>query len=744
MTNLDLAHDAWSARRWWRACGMLVLALFALVPRSDAQTSLRYVAVLSSFEQQFSPHNVVDAAFRAELTLRSTEPVQFIEVSLPSTQSPAADADTTLAYLKTTFARHKPDLIVSVGGVAAVFARSHRDRIFPQTPMVFASVDQLLMQGSPLNANEAAVASAIDPARLVDNILQVLPETTTLAVLLGSSRTDATWRDTMMRSFERFKDRVTFVWFEGLPFEDILTRSASLPAHSAILFARLGIDARGLPIVEERALPQLRAVANAPIFGVFHSQLGQGAVGGPVIELDKLGRNTAIVAAQILRGEDPRSLTPAPQPLTGPFFDAAELRKWRISDSRLPAGSTVLFRQPTAWQRYRTQIVVTAVIGLGQTALLLGLWTLHVKRRRADRLLQESETRFRELADTAPVMIWRTNTAKKCTDLNHAWLQFTGRTIEQELGDGWAEGIHPGDAGAAWETYVTAFDRREPFRAEYRLRRFDGVYRWVLDTGAPRFTADGSFVGYTGSAVDVTEHKLAKEALSTLSQRLMHAQEEERARIARDLHDEVCPRIIALSVDLGELRQRLPNDDEGMDCALDEMSRKCGALASDVQALSHRLHSSKVELLGLGGAAASFCRELSGQQNVTIQCRHEGVPRHLPPETALGLLRVLQEALMNAVKHSGVRTFEVALWGTDGFVYLNVIDRGNGFDPEDVLKKHGLGLASMRERVGLIGGQLLVQSRPGHGTTISVTVRIVSRPLPFSGKDFAEQLNRIS
>jgi signal transduction histidine kinase len=206
----------------------------------------------------------------------------------------------------------------------------------------------------------------------------------------------------------------------------------------------------------------------------------------------------------------------------------------------------------------------------------------------------------------------------------------------------------------------------------------------------------------------------------------MYAQEEERARIARDLHDEVCPRIIALSVDLGELRRRLPIDDENVDRALEEMSRQWGALGSDVQALSHRLHSSKVELLGLGEAAASFCRELSTQQGLTIECRHDGVPKHLPPNMALGLLRVLQEALMNAVKHSGVRSFEVALWGADGFVYLNVIDRGIGFDPEDVIKKNGLGLASMRERVGLIGGQLLVQSRPTHGTTISVTVRIAT------------------
>lgn len=252
------------------------LALFALAARSDAQSLPRYVAVLSSFEQQFSPHNVVDAAFRAELTLRSAEPIQFIDVLLPSMQSPLADVDTTLHYLRAMFSRRRPDLIVTVGGVAAVFAQKYRRRLFPESPILFASVDQLFMNGS-FNGNETAVASAIDPGRLVENILQVVPDTRSIAVVLGNSQIKAAWQGAILLAAERFKNRVKIVWFDEMPVDQLLARSASLAPHSAILFAGLGVDGRGVPLVPERVLPQLRTAANAPIFGIFHSQLGQAS-----------------------------------------------------------------------------------------------------------------------------------------------------------------------------------------------------------------------------------------------------------------------------------------------------------------------------------------------------------------------------------------------------------------------------------------------------------------------------------
>jgi signal transduction histidine kinase len=297
-----------------------------------------------------------------------------------------------------------------------------------------------------------------------------------------------------------------------------------------------------------------------------------------------------------------------------------------------------------------------------------------------------------------------------------------------QVGEGWINGIHPDDRDGSLQAYWAAFDRREPFRIENRLRRADGQYRWVLHAGAPRLTSDGAFFGYTGSTVDITEHRLATATLSTLSRRLMQAQEEERRRIARELHDDICQRVAALTMQIAQLMHRLPKDDENLRPSVSELSRKSKDLGTDIQALSHRLHSSKLQLLGLPGAAASFCRELAGQHDVTINFSHEDVPAQLSEETGIGLFRVMQEALMNAVKHSGVHEIDVALHANGSALYLDVVDRGVGFTVDDARLYKGLGLLSMRERLSLLGGELFVKSRPGGGTT--VTARVPHGPSP--------------
>jgi PAS domain S-box-containing protein len=385
----------------------------------------------------------------------------------------------------------------------------------------------------------------------------------------------------------------------------------------------------------------------------------------------------------------------------------------------------VLNRAPSFWEIYKTYILIAIFVLLAQSLAICALVIQRLKRKRAEAELVESEKRFRLVANGAPVMIWMSGPDKLCTYFNQQWLDFTGRPLEAELGDGWSEGVHPADLKICLDTYVAAFDRREPFTIEYRLQRKAGDYRWVLDTGLPRFNADGSFAGYIGSALDVTERKQAEEALAGIGGKLIAAQEHERTRIARELHDDISQQLAFLSVMLDQFRQNPPRSISQIRRRVEGFVKQIADVSESIQALSHRLHSSKLEYLGLLVAMQSFCREFSAQHQVEVNFSHESVPDNVPQEIALCLFRVAQAALMNALKHSGVKSFDVLLHGTHEGVQLVVHDSGVGFDTEQMLSHRGIGLISIRERTRFVNGKLAIHSKPNAGTTIEVEV-----PLP--------------
>ena len=344
--------------------------------------------------------------------------------------------------------------------------------------------------------------------------------------------------------------------------------------------------------------------------------------------------------------------------------------------------------------------------------------------KKAEETLRESETRFRLVADTAPALMWMSGTDKLCNYFNKPWLDFTGRSMEEELGNGWAEGVHPDDMQRCLDVYMQSFDRREKFEMEYRLRHHDGEYRWILDIGVPRLNQDGSFAGYIGTCVDVTERKQAEEALSGMTRKLVEAQEHERARIARELHDDINQRLAMLALELEQLKE-YPSEVESR---VQELRKQTTDISNDVQALSHDLHSSQLEYLGAVAGMKSWCKEFAERQKLEIDFR-SGVSSLLPRELGVSLFRVLQEALQNVLKHSGVRRVEAQLREESGEIHLVVIDSGRGFDVEAAKQGKGLGLTSMRERVRLVNGMISIESKPMGGTTIRVRVPLGSERL---------------
>jgi PAS domain S-box-containing protein len=343
-------------------------------------------------------------------------------------------------------------------------------------------------------------------------------------------------------------------------------------------------------------------------------------------------------------------------------------------------------------------------------------------RKLAEEKLRESEERFRIMADTAPVMVWRAGTDMLCDFFNKPWLEFTGRTIEQEVKNGWSEGIHPDDVQHHLDTYVSSFKARQPFTIEYRLRRADGEYRWVLDKGVPRYTPKGEFAGYIGSCLDITQRKLAEREREELAGRLIEAQEQERSRLARELHDDFNQRLAVLAIDLERCAEIMNDSPSQASQRMLELWNRASEIGADLHTLSHQLHSSTLQSLGLVLGVGAFCNEFAQQQDIQVDFAYENIPRAVPPEIALCLFRIVQEGLRNVKKHSGASRAEVRLEGSDDAIHLLLFDRGAGFDRANSSMHVGLGMRSMEERLRLIGGRFEIQSVPTEGTRIDAWV----------------------
>jgi len=332
--------------------------------------------------------------------------------------------------------------------------------------------------------------------------------------------------------------------------------------------------------------------------------------------------------------------------------------------------------------------------------------------------LREREERFRVVANAAPVMIWMSGPDKLRDYFNQSWLEFTGQPVQAELGNGWVQDIYPEDLEFCLDTCARAFDQRQSWKMQYRLRRNDGEYRWVFDIGVPRFNSDGSFAGYIGSCLDVTERKLAEDALARLSGQLIEAQEKERKRIAREIHDDYNQRLAVLAIDIERLAQNVEEVSAVGGQQLHELFYRVSDLSVDLHSLSHRLHSSTLEGLGLVAGVKAFCTEFTEQNGIQIDFAHDNVPRGIPGDVALCIFRIAQEALRNIKRHSGANSAEVRLEWIGEKLHLSVADRGKGFDSNKPSLHRGIGIQSMEERLRVLGGRLEIYSRPMQGARI--------------------------
>jgi PAS domain S-box-containing protein len=464
----------------------------------------------------------------------------------------------------------------------------------------------------------------------------------------------------------------------------------------------------------------LRAIDSPPVSSPLYLSIQHSA------SADYLRLGQALATERGGTKPNPHSLAFTHGTSAQPNIESRQFHFWNIPETPIPFGALVLYRLAAAWERYDTSIAAGLFLIVAQLLLILGLLRQRNRKRTTEASLRESENRFRSMADIAPALIWMCDKDGNVFYHNSTHLNFTGSKPGVVPGDNWIDYVHPADLRNVLDANARSLERPASFSKEYRLLRRDGVYRWMMDVAAPRRNGDGSFAGFIGSASDITDQKTAQEALHKMSGKLIEAQEKERSRIARELHDDICQRLALLSLELEQTSAGTLMSGAALGARMSEIRQHCTEIAGDLQALSHELHSSKLEYLGVVTALISFCREFSQQTGVQVAFTQHDFPATLPSDISLCLFRVVQEALHNAVKHSGACRFTVVLRGLTDGVELEVSDAGTGFDVQKAMQNGGLGLVSMQERVHLLNGTFFIWSKVNEGSRIVATIPVVT------------------
>ena len=311
--------------------------LVLLAGMEPAMAEPRRILLLHSFGPHFPPWNVIATRFRQELRDRSPDAIDLYEASLQSDRFSAPEGqEPFIHYLNALFADRGLDLVVALGAPAARFFLKYRSQIYPSTPLLIAGADERAFSGTDLTKNDTTVATSFDQAQQIQYILQVLPHTTDIAVFIGDSPLERFWVELVQRSFQSFQGRVNFRWLNKLSADDMVRAASELPAHSAIYYATVRVDTKGVPQEDDRMFYRIREVAAAPIFSYYDGHFGEGIVGGPLLSIQETAGRAAAVAVRIINGEAPSDIKTPAVGMSAPVYDWRELQRWKISEAALP------------------------------------------------------------------------------------------------------------------------------------------------------------------------------------------------------------------------------------------------------------------------------------------------------------------------------------------------------------------------------------------------------------------------
>ncbi len=731
-----------------RLLAMLAISALGASRPALADERPRRVLILDSFTRGVPPFCEYILAFRSELRNRWPGPLDLFEVSFESARSPHPEDDQGLVnFVESRLSRDPVDLVVLVGEPAMRFASRHRQRLFPGAPLLHTGAEQRRLVPEFLGPQTVTVTTRFDLASAVENILQVLPATREIVVVFGVTDLERFWSDECHRAFAKFADRVRFRWLEGLSVEAMKREVAALPNDAVVLYGMVLRDADGLSFEREEVLIRLRAVASAPVFAYYESQMGLGIVGGRLHPDRSLGAGAAGFAVRILQGEAVSSIQSPPMEAGPPTFDWRELERWHIALDRLPPGSSVLFRPPSFWQLYRWYVLgILAIVAL-QSSFITVLVLQRRRRNRAVRQFAQSERRLHAITDSLPVLIAHVDRDQRYVFNNRAYEthfgvdpeSMRGRTVREVLGDELYEGVRP-YVERALSGATVSFATEQALPGGQR-RSLEAVY-------VPDQDDRGVVRGFFAMVADVTDRKHAEHEARQTRDELAHAGRiatmgEMAAALAHELNQplaailsnaQAAARFLSTpNPDLAEVRDIL-HDIADDDARAGEVIRRIWSLVNkdpaDLRPLS--LNAILKDVIGLLHSDAVI--------------RGVAVQRELDPNLpkilgdSIQLQQVVLNLLLNAFDAMGEvpardRVVIVRSRHVESEVLVTVSDHGPGipqeimerlFEPFRTTKRGGLGmgLSISRTIIASHGGRMWAENNALSGATFSFSLPV--------------------
>jgi len=630
--------------------------------------------------------------------------------------------------LRLRHAQRKIDFLITVEAGALEFLLNEGRGLFPDTPVLaldlppafeLPKTDRLIIQQS----------IAYDMIGTLEDALKLVPAAKRVYVVIGTFAEHKPYIDQARRDFRKWEGRLEFIYLNDRSLEEMLAMVSNAPSGVIVLYLAVVTDITGKVYNPRDVARLLSRASTAPVFGLFDTLLGYGIAGGSLVSYDQLGAQAAKLILGMLA--NPRSLTTSKTVLEVPsvrMFDWQQLRHWSLDEEALPEGSIVINRQATLWD-HKYLIIGSLAFILGQSLLILGLLVQKRRRHSAEQSLREKSEELDNFFSVDLDLLCIADTGGYFLRLNPVWEKVLGYSLAELTSRRYVEFVHPDDVAATLDAMQALSSQQRVVNFTNRYRTKNGSYRHVLWSAVA--VANRVFA----AARDITErlqaeaiiHEREKE-LQSLTGRLIRDQEEERRRVARELHDDLCQRLAALAMAAGRAEAAVQYGSDSIRNSLADIRDRTIQMAADAQNISRRLHPSILDDLGVTKAIEAECRQVAEREGIEMRASVETLPKELPQEIALSIYRIVQESLNNVAKHACARLVTVSLSRSEIGLHLTVEDDGVGFDAEEVRDKAGLGLQSIRERARLVHGACEIRSEPEKGTTVEVTVPLKSGP----------------